>query len=60
MNTAPCGHASVNSVCDDVAVDTVVELLDDVLFCVVAELVLADVAVDTVDELLTDAVVLVL
>ena len=42
------------------AVDTVVELLDDVLFCVVAELVLADVAVDTVDELLTDAVVLVL
>ena len=46
-------------VVDDVAVDTVVELLTDVLvlvavLCVVAELVVDDVAVDTVVELLTD------
>ena len=49
-------------VVDDVAVDTVVELLTDVLvtvLCVVAELVVDDVAVDTVVELLTDVLVLV-
>ena len=50
-------------VLDNVAVDTVVELLTDVpvaVVCVVMELVLDDVAVDTVVVLLTDVLVAVL